>query len=99
MNVPAQVTAAFARACTAFGRVDVVLNNAGQGLVCESEGVPDADARALFEVNFWGAVAVTHEAVRVFREENPPGVGGRLVQISSAVCVSPFPGISYYSAS
>ena len=42
-------------------------------MVAEVEGTPDADARALFEVNFWGVVGVSRAAVKFFRGVNPPG--------------------------
>lgn len=80
----ADVTAAFAKAEEVFGRIDVVFNNAGVSIVGEVESVNEADARDLLDVNFWGAVRVTKEAVRFFREVNQP-VGGRLLQVSSGV--------------
>ncbi|KAG2087192.1 uncharacterized protein F5147DRAFT_728116 [Suillus discolor] len=46
---------AFARTRSAFGRLDVVFNNAGCGLFSEIEGTPDDQARGIFETNFWGA--------------------------------------------
>ncbi|KAI0642845.1 NAD(P)-binding protein [Trametes meyenii] len=96
---PDEVAAAFAQAVRAFGRVDIVVNNAGYGDLGEVEGMPDADARAIFETNFWGAVAVTREALRVFREVNPPGEGGRLLQISSMMGHVGHPAIGFYVAS
>ena len=53
-------------------------------IVGEVESVNEADARDLLDVNFWGAVRVTKEAVRFFREVNQP-VGGGLLQVSSGV--------------
>lgn len=91
------ITAAFAAAIAKFGRIDVVYNNAGFAEVAEVEGTPDADARGLFEVNFWGAANVSREAVRVFRDVNVPS-GGRLLQVSSVVGVSAMPAVGYYSA-
>jgi hypothetical protein len=60
-----------------------VYNNAGQGFMQEAEGTPIGRAMALMDVNFWGAVTVSIEAVRFFREENPKVAGGMLVQVSS----------------
>jgi len=80
----ADITAAFAKAKEVFGRIDVVFNNAGISIVGEVESVDEADARDLLDVNFWGAVRVTKEALRFFREVNKP-VGGRLLQVSSGV--------------
>ena len=89
---------AFAAAKAKFGRVDVVANNAGFGTFGEVESVPDADARAIFETNFWGAAWVSREAVRFFREVNPAGAGGRLLQFSSVCGFQGMPGTAYYSA-
>ncbi|KIP01221.1 hypothetical protein PHLGIDRAFT_379324 [Phlebiopsis gigantea 11061_1 CR5-6] len=95
----AQIPRAFAEAKRAFGRVDVVFNNAGRGAIAEVEGIPEATARRVFDVNFWGAANVSNEAVRFFREENAPGAGGRLLVVSSAVAISPIPSLGHYSAS
>ncbi|GJE88358.1 SDR family oxidoreductase [Phanerochaete sordida] len=96
---PDEILDAFKAAKRAFGRVDVVFNNAGIGLFGEVEGTPDATARKILETNFWGAANVSREAVRFFREENPPGSGGRLLTVSSYAGVAPLPGSGYYSAS
>ena len=47
---PDEIESAFAKAKEAFGRVDVVFNNAGWGVIGEIEGTPDVQARAMFEV-------------------------------------------------
>ncbi|KAL1946153.1 hypothetical protein VTO73DRAFT_15280 [Trametes versicolor] len=59
----------------------------------------DADARALFDTNFWGAVSVTREAVKFFRESNRPGAGGRLLQMTSVYGIAGVPCSAFYSAS
>ncbi|KAG1824514.1 uncharacterized protein BJ212DRAFT_1295663 [Suillus subaureus] len=51
----AQVKSAFVQAKDTFGHVDVVYNNVGQIFYQELEGVPMGHARALMDVNFWGA--------------------------------------------
>ncbi|KIW92681.1 uncharacterized protein Z519_06528 [Cladophialophora bantiana CBS 173.52] len=58
-----------------FGSIDVVVNNAGFGVTGDTEVLPDADARAQLETNFWGAVNVTKAALPILRETNPPGGG------------------------
>ncbi|KAJ9604758.1 hypothetical protein H2200_010872 [Cladophialophora chaetospira] len=82
-----------------FGRIDVVVNNAGYGVTGDTEVITDADARAQLETNFWGVVNVTKAALPVVREVNPPGKGGLFMQISSVggrVC---YPGGAFYHAS
>ncbi|KAE9397752.1 NAD(P)-binding protein [Gymnopus androsaceus JB14] len=91
----------FSKAESTFGRIDVVFNNAGIGMLSEIEGAPIDKARGLFEVNFWGTALVSQEAVRVFRDVNPKsGIqGGRLLNMSSLAGIAPAPGIGFYSAS
>lgn len=96
---PADISNAFVKAKEAFGRVDVVFNNAGYGLLAEVEGTPDDVARQVFETNFWGAANVNREAVRFFREANAAGAGGRLIVMSSFVGLRPLPCSGYYTAS
>ncbi|KAJ7477307.1 hypothetical protein B0H11DRAFT_1299589 [Mycena galericulata] len=93
-----QIKDAFAKATEAFGKIDVVFNNAAAFQGGEAEGIPQDAARKVFDVNFWGAVNVSLEAIRVFREVNSPQ-GGRLLNISSATGFAPMPGTSYYVAS
>jgi NAD(P)-dependent dehydrogenase (short-subunit alcohol dehydrogenase family) len=96
---PAEIVNVFAQAKQAFGRVDIVFNNAGVSSVGEIEATPEAAARHVFDVTFWGAVNVSKEAVRFFREDNPAGAGGRLLNISSLAGIRAVPCIPYYSAS
>ncbi|KAJ6600387.1 hypothetical protein DFH09DRAFT_1355680 [Mycena vulgaris] len=92
------IKAAFDTAVKAFGKVDVVFNNAGANQIGEAEGIPEAEARKIFDINFWGAMNVSLEAIRVFREVNEPQ-GGRLLNISSTTAFAPMPGAAYYVAS
>ncbi|OBZ75167.1 hypothetical protein A0H81_04957 [Grifola frondosa] len=50
----AQITDAFEKTKKHFGRLDIVVNNAGYGIQSEVEGTSEAAARALLEVLFWG---------------------------------------------
>ncbi|RDX48767.1 NAD-P-binding protein [Lentinus brumalis] len=90
---------AFSRAKAAFGRIDVVVNNAGVAELGEVELVDEAKARAVLETNFWGALNVTKEAIRFFRDDNPPGAGGRLLQMSSYLGITGLAGAGFYVSS
>jgi len=92
------ITAAFEYAKKEVGRIDVVFNNAGYSLTGEIEGTPDDIAKRMFDVNFWGAMNVSKEAVRFFREVNKPQ-GGKLWTVSSMAGIVPLASLGYYSAS
>lgn len=94
----AGVSAAFAKAKEVFGRIDVVFNNAGQCVLGEVESVSEEEGRQMFDVNFWGAMYVSKEAVKFFREVNKP-IGGRLLQVSSRLGLVGEPTTAFYSAS
>ncbi|KAF5369001.1 hypothetical protein D9758_002849 [Tetrapyrgos nigripes] len=94
-----QIKDSFAAALAKWGRVDVVVNNAGYGIFGEVESISDEEARSNFEVQFWGPVHIMKEAVRIFREVNPPGEGGRIFNVSSIGGYRGNPTLAYYSAS
>lgn len=83
---------------TRYGRIDVVINNAGYGSMGELESFSEEDSRLQMETNFWGPVNVTKAALRVFREVNAPGQGGTIVQVSSIGGQITFPGNAIYHA-
>ncbi|KAH8587589.1 hypothetical protein B0O99DRAFT_641426 [Bisporella sp. PMI_857] len=96
---PASITSAVRETISKFGRLDVLINNAGYGLMGDTEAISDAQARAQLETNFWGAVNMTKEVLPVFRETNPAGAGGIVVQISSVGGYLGFQGSAFYHAS
>lgn len=95
------IEAALRAALDKFGRIDVIVNNAGYTLAGEAEGATDEEARAVMDTNFWGMVDVSKRALRIMRDENPKNgqKGGVIVNISSVGGYIGFPGQSYYHAS
>jgi len=90
----AQITHAVESAITRFGTVEVVVNNAGYGLVGNFEGMSDAQIRHQFETNFFGALAVTRAFLPHFRAQG----GGWFLHVSSIAGMNVSPGGSIYSA-
>ncbi len=91
----AETEAAVAAALARFGRIDVVINNAGYGLVGAFEETPDSELRALMETNFFGAMHVTRAVLPAMRAQR----SGAIVNISSMGGQLSFAGFSAYSAS
>ncbi|HTD59823.1 MAG TPA: SDR family NAD(P)-dependent oxidoreductase [Gemmatimonadaceae bacterium] len=77
-----------------FGHIDVIINNAGFGIVGAVEETPESELRALMETNFFGAVAVIRAALPVLRSQGH----GAIVNISSIGGQLSFAGFGAYSA-
>ncbi|OKJ02879.1 SDR family NAD(P)-dependent oxidoreductase [Kitasatospora sp. CB01950] len=92
---PAAAQAAIDAALARFGRIDVLVNNAGYANVSPVETSDDADFRAQFETNFWGVYHVTKAALPALRRQR----SGTVVQFSSVGGrVGGSPGIASYQA-
>ncbi|AZS82940.1 SDR family NAD(P)-dependent oxidoreductase [Streptomyces griseoviridis] len=92
---PGAARAALEEARKRFGRIDVLVNNAGYANVSPIETTAEDDFRAQFETNFWGVYNVTKAAIPLLREQG----GGLVVQFSSmGGRVGGSPGIASYQA-
>ena len=89
------VFAAVQRGHDAFGRLDVVVNNAGYGQFGMVEELSEADARAQIETNLFGALWITQAALPFLRAQG----SGHILQVTSIGGISAFPNIGMYHAS
>jgi NAD(P)-dependent dehydrogenase (short-subunit alcohol dehydrogenase family) len=87
--------AAVARAHEHFGRLDVVVNNAGYGQFGAVEELSEAEVRGQLETNFFGALWVTQAALPFLRAQG----AGHILQVSSIGGISAFPTVGAYHAS
>lgn len=94
VDQPAQIEAAVEAAMARFGRIDVLVNNAGYGYLAAVEEGEDAEIRAMFETNVFGLAAMCRAVLPILRAQN----SGTIVNISSMGGVCGFPGIGYYNA-
>ena len=95
VNDKRAVDAAVAEAHRRFGRLDVVINNAGYGLFGAIEEITEEEARAQIETNVFGALWVTQAAIPIMRKQG----SGHIIQISSIGGVNAFPNLGLYHAS
>jgi NAD(P)-dependent dehydrogenase (short-subunit alcohol dehydrogenase family) len=89
------VFAAVAQAHDRFGRLDVIVNNAGYGQFGLIEDISEAEARAQIDTNLFGALWVTQAALPYLRAQG----SGHILQVSSIGGISAFANIGMYNAS
>lgn len=78
-----------------FGKIDVLVNNAGVGFAGAIEEVNAGEWREVMEVNFFGTLNVTRLALPIFRQQK----SGHIIQVSSHGGVKAFAGFGVYNAS
>jgi NAD(P)-dependent dehydrogenase (short-subunit alcohol dehydrogenase family) len=90
----AQITEVIARADEVFGGVDVLVNNAGYGYLSAVEEGDDAEVRALFDTNFFGAVDMIKAVLPGMRTRR----AGHIINVSSMTGIVTNPPNTYYSS-
>jgi NAD(P)-dependent dehydrogenase (short-subunit alcohol dehydrogenase family) len=89
------IAAALAAARDRFGAIDVLVNNAGYGGLGTVENAPMEEARAMFETNYFGTLAVIKAVLPGMVERR----AGQIVNIGSVAGQIGFPALAYYSSS
>ncbi len=84
-----------AEAIAEVGEIDVLVNNAGVGMLNALEGAPREAIANLFATNTLGTIAMTQAVIPRFRERR----SGTIVNITSAVTLQPMPLLAVYTAS
>jgi len=95
--LPLDVTAteSITAALAAAGPIDVLVNNAGIGVVGAFEATPMAHVRKVFETNTFGVMAMTQAVIPQFRARR----SGVIVNVTSSVTLAPMPLAAAYTAS
>jgi NAD(P)-dependent dehydrogenase (short-subunit alcohol dehydrogenase family) len=88
------VAAAIERTHQAFGRIDVVVNNAGYGIGGSIEELTDRETRDSFDINVFGTINVIRHVLPILRKQG----SGHIINISSIAGIAPAIGWSVYGA-
>ena len=92
-----QVTALFARVKANYGRLDVLVNNAGVATHINTEDISLQYWREVLDINITAAFLCAREAIRIMKEQTPQG--GRIINMGSVSAKTPRPDSLPYTAS
>ena len=91
---PAQVQAGVEKAIATFGKIDVLANNAGHGLVGAIEETSDDESQRMLDTNFLGSLRLTRAILPQMRQQK----SGHIINYSAIGGFTGFPGLGVYSA-
>ncbi len=91
---PEEITNAVAAVVEKWGRIDVLVNNAGIGYFGAVEESEEEEVRRMFEINFFGLAKMTQEVLPVMRRQRK----GHIVNIASIGGLRSFPAVGFYNA-
>jgi short-subunit dehydrogenase len=80
-----------------FGRIDILINNAGQGLYAPIERIDMAAYRSIMELNVFAVLEAMQAVIPIMREQKDPH-GGMILNISSMVSKNYYPGLAAYAS-
>jgi NADP-dependent 3-hydroxy acid dehydrogenase YdfG len=91
---PTDIEMAVAKAFKHFGRIDVLVNNAGIGYFGAIEESEDEEIRKMFEINFFGLANMTKAVLPIMRKQR----SGHILNIASIAGLVGYPAVGYYNA-
>ncbi len=91
---PEEIAAAVAEAVAHFGKIDVLVNNAGIGYFGAIEESDEAEVRKMFEINVFGLANVTNAVLPIMRKQR----SGHILNVASIGGLMSFPGVGFYNA-
>lgn len=94
VTVPQQIKDAVSATIDRFGRIDVLVNNAGIGYFGAIEESEEAEVRRMFEINFFGLAHMTNEVLPHMRKQR----SGHILNVASIGGLRSFPAVGFYNA-
>ncbi|MEO6670297.1 MAG: oxidoreductase [Ferruginibacter sp.] len=91
---PQEISDAVQETKSKFGRIDVLVNNAGLGYFGAVEESEDAAVRNMFEINFFGLTKMIQETLPIMRAQK----SGHILNVSSIGGLVGFPAVGFYNA-
>lgn len=91
---PEEITDAVQQTVARFGRIDVLVNNAGIGYFGAVEESEEAMVRQMFEINFWGLTKMIQEVLPIMRKQR----SGHILNVASIGGLVGFPAVGFYNA-
>jgi NADP-dependent 3-hydroxy acid dehydrogenase YdfG len=92
---PDQIANAVRQGLARFGQIDVLINNAGQGLYAAVEEIEAAEFRALLELNLIAPLMMMQAVIPPMRRQG----AGRIINVSSGATLATYPGSAAYTSS
>ena len=94
VTIPSQIEAAVHKAIEKFGRIDVLVNNAGIGYFGAVEESEDEEVRRMFEINVFGLAKMTQAVLPYMRKQR----SGHILNVASIGGLRSFPAVGFYNA-